>query len=205
MFNCDDQMGRHIPDLTRMTFKGIELTYNKSFECPYCLTIQKVASHWEWKKHVFWDLQPYVCTVKDCVQATQLFDTREYWFHHVTKTHCRLWSCVFCSSELHSLADLKEHFNHSHAGKITDNQFPFIAGACERPKTEFDCHSCPFCDSWDPVVTQPDRSKAFFRHLARHLQQIALEALPLYIEGLEVKAVASLDKSSRRVRVGISQ
>lgn len=41
--------GGHIPELTRLTYKGIKLEYNKSFECPYCCTIQKVADEWEWK------------------------------------------------------------------------------------------------------------------------------------------------------------
>lgn len=36
---------------------------------------------------------------------------------------------------------------------------------------------------------QSNNIKAFSRHVARHLQQISLEALPIYIEGLEVEFV----------------
>ncbi|KAK1849120.1 hypothetical protein CCHR01_08232 [Colletotrichum chrysophilum] len=181
--------GRQIPELTRLTYNGIKLEYNKSFECPFCYTIQKVADQWEWKKHVFWDLQPYVCTFEECVQSSDLFDSRASWFDHQMKMHYCFWSCLFCSSNLHSEEDLQRHLNDSHPGKVTRNQFPMISEACKRLRTEFDEFSCPFCSSWMSNDPQSNNIKAFSRHEARHLQQISLEALPIYIEGLEVEFV----------------
>ena len=57
--------------------------------------------------------------------------------------------------------------------------------ACERPIRTFETTSCPLCTDWKPSTTETN-AKIFSRHLARHLQQLALEALPLTVEGLEI-------------------
>jgi hypothetical protein len=40
------------------------------FECPYCFVMISVYSTRQWNKHVFLDLQPYVCTVPSCATRT---------------------------------------------------------------------------------------------------------------------------------------
>jgi hypothetical protein len=57
--------------------------------------------------------------------------------------------------------------------------------------------SCPFCADWESPSTK-ENAKSFNRHLARHLQQLALEALPLAIDGLEIRDASGLsdDESS---------
>ncbi|KAF4334107.1 ankyrin repeat [Fusarium beomiforme] len=82
--------------------------------------------------------------------------------------------------------ELKKHFNDSHTGIATESQMEMILEACERPIKSFGPDSCPFCADWKPLSVK-DNGKSFSRHLARHLQQLALESLPLAIEGLEVK------------------
>lgn len=52
--------------------------------------------------------------------------------------------------------------------------------------TKFDASACPLCSEWVPPSEEAINTREFRRHLARHLQQISLEALPLYIEGLEI-------------------
>ncbi|KAK7422735.1 hypothetical protein QQZ08_009359 [Neonectria magnoliae] len=58
--------------------------------------------------------------------------------------------------------------------------------SCERPLKYFDASSFTLCNDWKPSVRQVENTKDFGRHLARHLQQIALEALPLSINGLKL-------------------
>lgn len=52
--------------------------------------------------------------------------------------------------------------------------------------TKFDASACPLCSEWEPPLDEKINAREFRRHLSRHLQQISLDALPLYIEGLEI-------------------
>lgn len=79
------------------------------------------------------------------------------------------------------------HFRQSHSNTITEEQASIILKACEEPQTKFSSLECPLCFEWNPVATQTNNTKRFFRHLAQHQQQLALESLPLSIEGLEIK------------------
>lgn len=53
--------------------------------------------------------------------------------------------------------------------------------------TKFDASACPLCSEWVPPSEEAINLREFRRHLARHLQQISLEALPLYIDGLVIQ------------------
>lgn len=78
------------------------------------------------------------------------------------------------------------HFREQHGGVVTENQAGLIISACETPMTKFDASACPLCSEWVPPSEEAISIREFRRHLARHLQQISLEALPLYIEGLTI-------------------
>ncbi|KAJ0120191.1 ankyrin repeat protein [Diaporthe amygdali] len=158
-FDDSGHMGRRIPELPDMTLDGVQLDYDEPIECPYCRTIQTFTNRQTWKKHVFSDLQPYVCTFENC--SVTPFSTRNEWFRH----------------ELDS---------HHHKDAVTNNQIDLILGACETPMTKFDASACPLCSEWEPPLDEKVNTREFRRHLSRHLQQISLDALPLYIEGLEI-------------------
>jgi hypothetical protein len=102
----DGDIGRRIPDLSDMVLDGVQLDYGVLFECPYCRTIQqqRIALNGSqynkqsgqernpngtliecFRKHVFSDLQPYVCTVDDC--HSEPFETRHEWVQHEKETH----------------------------------------------------------------------------------------------------------------------
>ncbi|KAJ4013726.1 hypothetical protein NW766_005965 [Fusarium irregulare] len=192
--------GRSIPDLSDMTLDGVQLDYGEPFECPYCRTIQNVRNRYEWKRHVFTDLQPYVCTFEDCVTSKTSFPTRAEWFQHEYTVHRLQWSCNWCSQPdiiFNSAEELKKHLNNTHVGMVTAVQMPLIIETCERPVRSFVSDSCPLCADWEPPSTK-ENAKSFSRHLARHLQQLALEALPLAIDGLEIRDASGLsdDESS---------
>jgi hypothetical protein len=52
---------------------------------------------------------------------------------------------------------------------------------------KFGTSACPLCSEWVPPSEEMIHPREFRRHLGRHLQQISLEALPLYIEGLVIQ------------------
>ena len=59
------------------------------FECPYCYFIITIKSTRSWNRHVFNDLQPYVCTELMCDTPGKLFTTKHEWLHHICTAHPR--------------------------------------------------------------------------------------------------------------------
>ena len=98
------------------------------FECPYCFYLITVHGTRSWNKHVFQDLQPYICTFPTCVTPEKLYPTRHEWVHHSNKAHPREETKGFAA--------------------------------------------CPLCT--EPI----DVGEQYDRHLARHLQELALFVLP---------------------------
>ena len=71
------------------------------FECPYCYFIVTAPSTRSWNRHVFDDLQPYMCLDKTCTTPHKLYATRHEWVHHSDTMHRREASgegrkCVLC-------------------------------------------------------------------------------------------------------------
>lgn len=62
------------------------------FECPYCFVMISVDGTPAWHKHVFQDLQPYICTVAACSTPHTLFSTRHEWVQHLKEAHPREWT-----------------------------------------------------------------------------------------------------------------
>ncbi|KAH7232666.1 hypothetical protein B0J15DRAFT_409016, partial [Fusarium solani] len=177
-----NDLGRRIPDLPDMVLEDVQLGYGEPIECPYCRTIQVLANRAE--KHIFSDLQPYVCTFKDCI--SELFATRQEWFSHEINTHRQDWVCIHCgdSKIFHSLSALKSHLGIQHPNKITDSQLETMLEACQCAPKRIDPGECPLCDEWVPPAVESQNLNEFCRHLARHQQMLALEALPISVEGL---------------------
>ena len=57
------------------------------FECPYCFYVIVVHGHRSWTKHVFHDLQPYMCLAPTCPTPDKLYTTRHEWLHHASTIH----------------------------------------------------------------------------------------------------------------------
>ncbi|KDN72354.1 hypothetical protein CSUB01_00037 [Colletotrichum sublineola] len=68
--------------------------------------------------------------------------------------------------------------------------------ACEKPLNHFDTDSCLLCDDWSPSSETDGNSNKFRSHLAKHYQDLACEAIPLAIEGLEINAADNSDDNS---------
>ncbi|KAL8733474.1 MAG: hypothetical protein Q9166_002100 [cf. Caloplaca sp. 2 TL-2023] len=105
------------------------------FECPYCYFIVTATNPRSWQRHVFNDLQPYICVEKRCTTSDKLYSTRHEWAHHVRTEH---------SDDKPTL------------GKNQDQQ---------------ESH-CKLCGESQESRERHDR------HVARHLQELALFVLP---------------------------
>lgn len=70
-----------------------------------------------------------------------------------------------------------------------------LAELCQRPIKTYDPSACLFCQDWKPRRVS-DNTKEFSKHLARHLQGLALDALPLSIEGFEFAKPKAYDETS---------
>ncbi|KAH0545417.1 hypothetical protein FGG08_000558 [Glutinoglossum americanum] len=160
------------------------------FECPYCFTIQTLKGTHSWKKHVFNDLEPYICTFKDCSLRT--FPTRRSWFDHELQAHRRDWCCSICETRFHSAGAFENHMRQLHSASFVESQLSAIISLGETPVDKILATDCPFCDDWDTVLkgrmalTDPEISterlvvtpEQFRRHVGRHMEQLALFVLP---------------------------
>ncbi|KAK8188772.1 uncharacterized protein BKA78DRAFT_158295 [Phyllosticta capitalensis] len=138
-----------------------------SFECRYCRLIVLKHSDKDWKKHVLEDLQPYVCTFPDCELSEHLFENRDAWFKHEMQKH-RIE--FFCNVEGHKSyekrAEFLEHLCKEHG--TTNEIASTLPELFRRPSALLSSH-CNLCGQ---------RSNGLKAHVSRHLQHIALFAIP---------------------------
>jgi hypothetical protein len=111
--------------------------HNKEiFECPICFRLLSNLTRARWRyvykpeyvaddakliyrRHVWRDLHPYLCTVDGCDTADRIYQSRHAWFEHEVETHYSdteanlSTSCVLCGDRLTSFARLRKHMgNH---------------------------------------------------------------------------------------------
>ena len=114
-------------------------------------------------------MQPYVCTFSDCDLSDQFFESRDEWHNHEIQCHRIEW---FCNVDPHphyaEKADFLAHMKSSHYTSFDDSPLSLLSGMFSCPSQRLD-GICNFCRK--PSV----RLKT---HISRHLEQIALFALP---------------------------
>ena len=130
--------------------------------------------------HIFTDLQPYICTFADCKDELAQFSNRAAWAEHEFSQHriTRSWSCPECPQAFTSVAGWQSHIQNRHCLVFTGPHFDVakdMAYKTEATRVEED--ECPLCCI---VVGKPRR--AFVKHVARHMEEIALMALPRIVE-----------------------
>ncbi|CZR49380.1 uncharacterized protein FPRO_08879 [Fusarium proliferatum ET1] len=119
--------------------------YLEQFLCPLCFHLIEVRGMRAWTRHVFRDLQAYVCTFDNCKTSDTLFETRQDWIQHEMEYHRREWHCndsqhALCSTE----SDFVAHMKTSHKLQLSESQLLSVVKLCERPSTA-DTHVCPLC------------------------------------------------------------
>ncbi|CAN9407919.1 unnamed protein product [Alternaria alternata] len=166
---------------------------SKEFECPYCCLILPIkesrASHW--RRHVLEDLEPYTCLFEGCPDDVKLFEDKASWIAHLQRHQIR-WRCTSKAHSATLFTSEEEYFGHmrnQHAKSFTDSQLPLLANRSKVPATMI-FPQCPLCSyiptevdirgSTGASQTQKDRSISdrIIKHLAAHLESLAVKALP---------------------------
>ena len=168
----------------------------KGFRCTVCGEKQKdIINQTEWKKHVFADLQPYICTFQDCKGGIDSFATRKAWADHEFSVHrtTKTWLCNDCAARFSSKASYREHAYSSHGNVLMRNQLEALVNSAETMIGPSEDNLCPFC-SENPGT----KSRAFAMHVGRHMEEVALAVLPRdsEFEDDQGSAGSSTDSSS---------
>ncbi|KAK1655853.1 hypothetical protein BDP81DRAFT_10968 [Colletotrichum phormii] len=115
------------------------------------------------------------------------FLTSHEWFKHELDEHRRQWNCNLCNAKCSSASDMGFHLVSVHPGSTNARQREAMVKTLEKPLSNFVEGSCLLCDDWSPLGRLENNSNKFRSHLAKHFQVLACEAIPLTIEGLEIK------------------
>jgi hypothetical protein len=153
-------------------------TLGKPFTCDICGEVQyNIRNRVKWKIHVFSDLQPYICTFSDCTSGLVTFPRRILWAEHEFNVHRiqKAWTCPTCLGECESIEDWRRHLRSQHG---TEFSGPLAGVAIEAAEKRIELpiseNKCPFCLS-NAAFTR----KEFVNHVGRHMEEIALAALPM--------------------------
>ena len=129
-----------------------------------------------------------MCTYLDCSKAGTIFERRGEWFRHETQVHRREWCCnVDGHDALQDKADFVKHMELSHPDMTTPASLPSILDFFERP-IEITCSSCPLCLVESSMNLSAKRLE---KHLGRHLEALALFALPSKNDASDGESVGS--------------
>ena len=119
------------------------------------------------------------------------------------QVHRKSWHCLICDRELKTPEQLLRHVQKQHGETITEAQTTTFLRSCERPVHGISPTACPFCDDWKVSSTEVTQSNTdivvtpaqFRRHLGKHLEQIALFALPRRHDGDDNSNEGDLDSN----------
>ncbi|CCX16801.1 Similar to Nephrocystin-3; acc. no. Q7Z494, partial [Pyronema omphalodes CBS 100304] len=142
------------------------------FICQYCFkALVNLTDRTVWRKHVFRDIRPYVCTFKDCRQGSHTFEKRHDWFYHERDLHRREWVCELCNTGIFKSSKcFRDHLLEQHRPQgVSNDQVNVWVDQGERA-----AESPQIC----PICGETPSAKTFQRHLGRHMEQIALFILP---------------------------
>ncbi|KAJ3473627.1 hypothetical protein NLG97_g10210 [Lecanicillium saksenae] len=143
-------------------------------KCPYCHMFILVRNRSDWKRHVFRDLQPYVCLQQDCSAPDHLYTRRAGWMAHIKTEHWKIWHCAFgCPGLFDSAKELQAHLQATHGQDMSDAylaSLESLSGMADAAKPR---ETCPLCGSFWCGSTDK-----YTEHVGRHLEELALFALP---------------------------
>ncbi|KAL4890565.1 hypothetical protein BDV59DRAFT_184198 [Aspergillus ambiguus] len=142
------------------------------FDCPFCgqaLDSAHMKVRQQWKRHVFRDLRPYLCTFATCQTAEKLYATRHEWIYHEMQVHRRKWVCEApCGLEFRSRSAMAKHIPHCHQGSLTDTQLRIMLDMSERPVDDLVPACCPLCPA------EPMSLRQLHAHTSQHLEELSL-------------------------------
>ncbi|OAK95358.1 hypothetical protein IQ06DRAFT_207180, partial [Phaeosphaeriaceae sp. SRC1lsM3a] len=147
------------------------------FECPLCFRFTSVRQTPAWHKHVYRDLQPYVCTFDGCELPDRTYESRHEWFQHEVHAHRKWWECIEgCNLTFHALDAFHGHLTSEHPGLASTSRISDLVRNCERQKSMDVAASCSLCQVKLPSLTQ------LRRHMGKHHEELSLFALPSHMK-----------------------
>ena len=117
-----------------------------------------------------------------------MFDDRRTWIDHEMQNHRRSLACQLCGTDAHtSEISLSTHMTEKH-GPLEPDQVVALVMISSRPKEVSALQECVLCD-WTATAELLDQAngtchnltistRRLMNHIARHLEQLALFALP---------------------------
>jgi hypothetical protein len=137
------------------------------------------------------DLEPYTCVFEGCTDDFKLFQGKTTWVAHL-QAHSTCWRCTSKAHPAVSFASEDQFFTHmrsDHSRSFTESQLPVLAKRSKVP-TSMTFQQCPLCSyvpSDNEIKTVPGATQAqkdrsvsdrIIKHLAAHLEALAVKALP---------------------------
>ncbi|PTB64677.1 hypothetical protein BBK36DRAFT_21428 [Trichoderma citrinoviride] len=91
-YNHEGQSVR-IPPLSEEAKSGL------LFSCVACGRTILIANNSGWKRHIYLDLQPYMCLDMSCPHSSNTFESREKWIAHLALDHemAPHWESIHCA------------------------------------------------------------------------------------------------------------
>lgn len=148
-------------------------------------------------RHVFQDLMTYTCIFKHCDHDP--LGSRAAWAVHEQRQHLRLWRCPICHDDFATQTHTAKHVVAVHPA-LERALLDDLIQAASPPIERVSVSQCPFCDDrilWKcvlegipaPVLQLKAQDKRivldesvsvslFHRHKRRHMEQLALFAIP---------------------------
>lgn len=205
--DLDSSAINKIPNLT-----DLRKDPKKEFECPFCFRVKKFQSERNWRQHVFSDLRAYLCTFRSC--DSPYFGDMNDWFRHEMQCHRVRYRCHVCScSDFEQEDRYLSHVRKEHPEILDGGEEQQILDMARSPLDRIPAHACPCCLDWAdrllersedpsslpkpsnyPVTVAPN---IFKRHLASHLEQLALFAVPIRLAGGDIDSNAAIDEDAR--------
>ncbi|RSL56987.1 hypothetical protein CEP54_008523 [Fusarium duplospermum] len=155
-----------------------------TFQCPYCgitLESSEMQSRQSWKRHVFRDLRPYVCTFEHCQNPDKLYVSRHEWIYHELQIHRRKYVCKDCPKTYSSRTEMSAHVQEHYGESISNAQLGVILDLCDQQDDGMNGEKdeCLVCGEELSFL-------ALQRHLATHMEDMALFVLPNTQEGQDM-------------------
>ncbi|KAL5321570.1 hypothetical protein ACEPPN_009530 [Leptodophora sp. 'Broadleaf-Isolate-01'] len=167
-----------------------QVSDGEPFSCQICgQFLSNIRNRVDWRRHVFADLKPYLCTFLGCKDEFKMFTTRKLWEEHEFGQHRlnRYWACSTCQHRAKSPEDWRAHLVQAHNFPLSDGQYALDARLVEvREPVPIKSLSCPLC------LEVPGKSQRHFAtHVGKHMEGIALAALPRDEESTDTESMAS--------------
>ncbi|PYI30021.1 hypothetical protein BP00DRAFT_447883 [Aspergillus indologenus CBS 114.80] len=165
----------------------------QEFECPYCrftLPAARYAAHDAWRQHVLTDLEPYMCIFDTCTAEINTFRTPQQWLWHMETSHASTWTCRVprCRGRtFYRPVAFEQHGINAHGYTAADLRA--ISHESRRPHPAI-FRRCPFCgprpgadpprndDAYPGNAAAAHAALRLYNHVARHLEEFALLAIP---------------------------